>query len=47
MAEKFVGKVDKLTKHNFIAKHQSLYLAKLKSNIQQNGAVITFDFSEN
>jgi hypothetical protein len=40
-------KLDKLTSHHFIAKHQSSYLAQLKNDIHQNEAVVILDFAEN
>lgn len=45
--EILADKLDKLTSHHFIAKHQSSYLAKLKVNIHQNEAVVLLDFAEN
>ncbi len=45
--EILADKLDKLTSRNFIAKHQSSYLAQLKENIRQNEAVVLLDFAEN
>lgn len=45
--EILADKLDKLTSHDFIAKHQSSYFAQLKDNIHQNEAVVLLDFAEN
>jgi hypothetical protein len=42
-----VEKVDKLTSHHFIAKHQSGFLSSMKENLQADQAIIILDFAEN
>lgn len=42
-----VEKLNKLSVHHFIAKHQSAYLKNLKQNLAQDEAVILLDFAEN
>lgn len=45
--EILVEKVDKLTCHHFIAKHQSGFLTSLKENLHSHEAIIILDFAEN
>ena len=40
-------KIETLTTHHYIAKHQSVYLSALKENLGPEEAVIILDFSEN
>ena len=45
--ETLVGKIDKLTAHHFIAKHQSAFLSSLKYLLRPEEAIIILDFAEN
>ena len=45
--ENLVEKLDNLTSHHFIAKHQSRYLTSLKEELPPNEAVLILDFAEN
>jgi len=45
--ETLVEKVDKLTAHHFIAKHQSSFLSGLKHNLKPDEAIVILDFAEN
>lgn len=42
-----VDKVDALTAHDFIAKHQAAYLQNLKSELTEERAIVLLDFAEN
>ena len=45
--DELVKKVDALTTHDYIAKHQSAHLRQLKDNLPNDVAIIILDFSEN
>ena len=45
--ESLSNKVNKLTRHHFVAKAQTRFLKHLKSNLQPNEVIILGDFSEN
>ena len=45
--ELLVNKVDDLTVHHYIAKHQSAYLTELKEKIPTNECIVILDFAEN
>lgn len=42
-----VSKIDKLTVHEYISKHQSRYLTELKSVLSPNECIVLLDFAEN
>ena len=45
--ETLVEKVNKLSIHHYIAKHQSSHLQQLKDNLKSNEIIILLDFAEN
>ena len=45
--EMLVKKVDDLTAHHFIAKHQSKFITDLKSKLSPNEILLILDFAEN
>ena len=45
--ETLVKKIETLTTHHYIAKHQSAYLSALKENLGPEEAIIIMDFAEN
>ena len=42
-----MDKVNKLTAHHFISKHQSAYLSKLEEELTPDEVIIILDFAEN
>ena len=45
--EKFILKIDDLTRHHYTAHSQAMYLQKLKEDLPLNEIILLLDFAEN